>query len=139
MYTQSRKIAPSFILAIVVGLWCALACASVAYGQTNPNPDTIDNIQPTNDSTSLVNPLAGRGIDSVEGFFVEIINIILVFARPIVVLFIMYAGFLYVTAQGDTTKLTTARNALLWSVIGGVVVFGATVIMEVIRGTVEGF
>lgn len=83
----------------------------------------------------LCNPLK---IGTIDGFLVAIIQILVVFATPIIVLFIMYAGYLFVTAQGDTGKLEDAKRALLWSVVGGVIVLGAELIAQVIKGTVTG-
>ncbi len=80
----------------------------------------------------LRNPLKSRDIPEFLG---KIIDIILVFALPIIVLFIMYAGYLFVTANGKPEQIKEARNALLYAVIGGVIVLGARMIFTVIQGT----
>ena len=85
-------------------------------------------------SGALTNPLKAG---TIQQFFLAILDIILVFAIPIIVLFIMYAGFLYVTAQGDEGKIRTAHAALTWSIIGGVIVLGAKLIIDVIQNTVN--
>ena len=85
-------------------------------------------------SGGLTNPLKSA---TLEGFLLAILDILLVFAMPIIVLFIMYAGFLYVTAQGDPGKIKTAHSALTWSVVGGVIIFGSKLIIEVIQNTVN--
>lgn len=82
----------------------------------------------------LGNPLASN---TIEGFLLQIIDILLIFALPIIVFFIMYAGFLYVTARGDVEQIKKARTALTWSVVGGVIVLGAKVLIEVIKGTIN--
>lgn len=81
----------------------------------------------------LCNPLKSQSIGE---FLNKILDVLLVFALPIIVFFIMYAGFLFVTARGDTGQIEKARTALLWSVVGGVIVLGAKVISAVIQGTV---
>lgn len=86
------------------------------------------------DTGALCNPL---GSSSIYEFLMKIIDIILVFAVPIIVFFIMYAGFMYVMARGESGKLEDARKALTWAVIGGVIVLGAKLIFEVIEGTVK--
>jgi len=88
------------------------------------------------DKRLLANPLKSR---SIEEFILKIIDVLLVFALPIIVLYIMYAGYLFVTAQGDSGQISTARSALLWAVVGGVIVLGARVIVAVIQGTIQGF
>ena len=56
-----------------------------------------------------------------------------------VVFFIIYAGFLFVTAQGKDEALKSARKALVNALIGAAIVFGAFVILEVIEATVNAF
>ena len=87
-------------------------------------------------SRELKNPLKSK---SIEEFLLKIIDVLLVFALPIIVLYIMYAGYLFVTAQGDSGQISTARSALLWAVVGGVIVLGARVIVAVIQGTITAF
>ena len=88
-------------------------------------------------SVSLFNPL---GQDStLIGFFQEILAVILVFAVPLIVFFIILAGFNYVMARGNPGKIETANKALLYAVIGGVIILGAYVILEVISGTIDAF
>ena len=46
-------------------------------------------------------------------------------AFPIAVIFILWSGFLFVSAGGNPEKIKTARTTLLWAIIGLVVVTGA--------------
>jgi hypothetical protein len=87
-------------------------------------------------SYSLKNPLA---FDSIQGFVVAVLNIIIVIATPIVVIFIILAGFQYVTARGDVAKVQKATLALTYSVIGGVLIIGAVAIAEIIKNLVTAF
>ncbi len=91
--------------------------------------------QTTNPGGSLDNPLES---DTIPEFLLKIIDVILVFAIPLIILYIMYAGYLFVTAAGNTEQIGTAKNALLWAVVGGVIVIGARAIITVIEGTVSG-
>lgn len=87
-------------------------------------------------SGTLTNPLQSA---SIQEFLLKIIDVILVFAFPLIILYIMYAGYLFVTAAGNSEKVSSAKNALLWSVIGGVIVLGARLIISVIQGTITAF
>lgn len=82
----------------------------------------------------LVNPLK---VDSITEFLLAIIEILLIFATPIIVIYIMYAGFLFVTARGAPGELEHARNALLYALIGGVIIVGARVIINIIQTTIN--
>jgi hypothetical protein len=86
-------------------------------------------------SAVLTNPLSN--ISSIPDFFRVLVEIILVFAIPFIVFFIIYAGFLYVTARGNPEKISTAHKALLFALIGGMLILGANVLLEIITNTVE--
>jgi len=104
---------------------------------TSPPAGSVTNPPNFSSTSALVNPLSG--IASITAFFQAILDILLVFAVPFVVFFIIYAGFLYVTARGDSSKIQTAHNALLYAIIGGLLILGAKLILAVIKGTVDDF
>lgn len=63
-------------------------------------------------------------------------NILMPIGGVIAVLMIMYAGFLYVTARGNSTKIEAAHKALFWAVIGAAILLGAWVISQAISATI---
>src|SRR3989344_1350540 len=65
------------------------------------------------------------------------IDIVWKLGIPVIVLVIIYTGFLFVAAQGNTTKLTKAKDALLWVIIGSAVVLGSWVLAKALAGTVK--
>lgn len=46
-------------------------------------------------------------------------------AFPVAVVFIIWAGFLFVTAQGSEEKIKSAKATLLWTILGLAVAVGA--------------
>jgi hypothetical protein len=104
-------------------------------GQTSGTGSVVsDTSDSSSGSGAVINPLAS---DSLVDFLLNILDVLLTFAIPIIVLFIMYAGFLYVTARGEESQISKAHAALTWSVIGGVIILGAKLIIAVIQGTVN--
>ena len=85
------------------------------------------------DYTGMANP------NGAEQFLLAVLNIFIVIATPIIVLFIIYAGFLYVTAQGNAQQVQQATRALTYSIIGAVLILGAVAIAGIISGTVGAF
>jgi hypothetical protein len=83
------------------------------------------------------NPLGN--IDSVEEVLVILLNAFIVIATPIVVLFIIYAGFLYVTARGNAEQTKLATTALTYAIIGAVILLGAVAISEIVANLVNSF
>jgi len=85
---------------------------------------------------TLDNPFSGG--DSLLELLNTIINeIIFPIGGVLAILAFIYAGFKYVTAQGDTTKIEEAHQTLLYVVIGTAILLGARLISEVISGTID--
>ena len=59
-----------------------------------------------------------------------VINIFSIVVGIIAVIMIVYGGFRYITSGGDTTKVTTARNTILYAIIGLIVVALAQFIVK---------
>lgn len=78
-------------------------------------------------------------VGTVEDLLVSLLNIFIIIATPIIVLFIIYAGFLYVTAQGNSQQVQQATRALTYAIIGGVMVLGAVAISSIVAGIVGAF
>ncbi|MDO8523219.1 MAG: TrbC/VirB2 family protein [bacterium] len=51
---------------------------------------------------------------------------------PVATIFLLYAGFLFVTARGDETKLKTAKEVFWYTVIGTAIIVGASVIASAV-------
>lgn len=83
---------------------------------------------------SLENPLR---FNSVSEFINGLLEAVVYIALPIISLFIVYAGFLFVTARGDTNQISTARKNFLYVVIGALLILGAWALAELIGGTIE--
>ena len=84
----------------------------------------------------LQNPLR---FNTLESLIVGILNVLLVIAVPIIVFFIIFAGFSYVTAQGNPEKIKQASRSLTYAIIGGVLILGAVAISEILQNVVESF
>jgi len=84
----------------------------------------------------IENPL-GSKLNDLPSFIEAIIKIVLVVGVPILALAIIYAGFLFVKAQGNPGELEVAKRTLLYTVIGGALLLGAFVIANAIGSTVK--
>lgn len=87
-------------------------------------------------SQSLNNPTV---FTSTTDLFVAVLNILMIISTPIVVFFIILAGFKYVTARGNPQQIEEASKALLYGVIGGVVILASTAILAIIKNLVSSF
>lgn len=83
---------------------------------------------------TLQNPLKAESFaDLVRGLADAIIKI----SIPLVGIFIVYAGFLFVTAGGDEKKLETAKTTFYWTMIGAAVLLGSSALARAIVDLVK--
>ena len=113
-----------------VALAALLTYAPAVFAQT-PGPTT-----PASQTVILKNPLT---VTSLEELLVAILNIVVIIAIPIIVFFIIYSGFLYVTARGNASQVEQATRSLTYAIIGGVLIIGAIAIAEIVENLVTSF
>ena len=97
------------------------------HGDSGPGPGS-DN--------KLLNPLRSE-FSTLDKFLTGLLDVLVQIAFPIIVLAVIYTGFLFVVARGNKDKLEEAKRAFLWTVIGGLVVLGAAALSKAIEGTVN--
>ncbi|HEY4505852.1 MAG TPA: pilin [Candidatus Paceibacterota bacterium] len=66
-----------------------------------------------------------------------IIKILITVGIPIAILFIIYSGFLFVTARGSEDQIKKAKTTLLWTLVGIAVLLGASIIGAVLENTIN--
>ena len=52
----------------------------------------------------------------------DVVNIFLYFVGAIAVIIMIWGGFQYITSSGDSQKATTAKNTIMYAVIGIIIV-----------------
>ncbi|MDB5189408.1 MAG: protein of unknown function with transrane region [Parcubacteria group bacterium] len=93
----------------------------------------------TNPGTSggtLQNPL--NNIDSLPKLLEVILGAVVKLGSILLVVMLVWVGFLFVMAQGNPEEITKARSALVWTLIGGMILLGAQAISSLIQATVTG-
>ena len=78
-------------------------------------------------------------ITSIEGLILALLEGLIVIAIPIVVLMIIYAGFMYSTARGNAEQIKKATTALTYAIIGGILIIGAVAITDILKETICDF
>lgn len=85
-------------------------------------------------SHGLKNPIKYSGI---EAFLLDIVHVVVQYGVILVVFFLVYVGFKFVTAQGNPEKISEAKKMFVWVVVGAFVLLGVFVIREAICGTLN--
>ena len=86
-------------------------------------------------AVGLKNPLSG--IKNFEEFVSELLRAVIFIGFPIVVLFIVYSGFLFITAQGNEEKIKTAKNTFYYTIIGVAIFLGSWVLAKLVESTIH--
>lgn len=102
--------------AFMLSFFCFASLASAAPGELN----------------SPLNP----SISSIPAFISTALKVLVMVALPIISLFIVYSGFMFVIARGNEGMLTEAKKNFFYVIVGSILILGAWVIATLIGGTV---
>lgn len=107
-------------------------------GTTGANPAANGGITAANPAvqggTTLGNPLKYNSLDAL---LTAILKAAIQLGSVILTLALVWVGFRFVAARGNEEAIRSARTALMWTVIGGLILLGATAIQAVITSTVS--
>lgn len=118
---------PIFFLAYSLLVQGMLVSTSFADTET-PGGDTVSF------PIKITNPLR---VDNINELLKLVMNLIIQIGIPIIVLIIMWAGFLFVRAQGNPAKVTEAKNTIWYVLIGTAIVLGVGSILSIIELTIN--
>ncbi len=113
---------------------------SIIAAVTSPSPSTSPSTSPTSSPKicspgEICNPLSSGSIPDLINKIGEFIYWIAIIIAP---LMIIIAGFYFLTAAGDPNRLKTAKNIILWTVIGFAVVMFSKGLISLIKGFLGG-
>lgn len=75
-----------------------------------------------------------KRVDDVIGM---VINVLSVIVGLVAVIMIIYSGFRYITSGGDSGKIDTAKNTILYAIVGLVIVASAQFIAKFVLAKVS--
>jgi hypothetical protein len=95
----------------------------------------IIRVSPAAAEAVIDNPLGST--TSACGLITNLLKIALVVGVPVLGLFLMYAGFLFVFARGNSAALEKARKNFYYVIIGSFVFFGSLMIIQIVANTIN--
>ncbi len=72
----------------------------------------------------------GNGSDTIATIASKIVNIFSIIVGAVAVIMIIYSGFRYITSGGDSGRVGSAKNSLIYAILGLVVVAIAQLIVH---------
>ena len=107
------------IIIFVSSLILQLMPMSLVFAQTYSNPLRVT-----------------LNVNSVSDLMFSIVDFAFLLGTPLVVVFIIYGGFLFVTSRDNESQIARARFTILWTLVGASVLLAAKVIAAAIKSTV---
>jgi type IV secretory pathway VirB2 component (pilin) len=122
-FKSIKQVAISF--AIMSSLLLVFAVAPTGFAQIQAEAPGL-----------ILSQTGGEG--NIKNFVNTIVNFLLGFLGFICVLFIIYAGFLYVTSNGSEEKAGEAKKIILYCLIGILIIFASYALVNTILGAPTG-
>jgi hypothetical protein len=86
--------------------------------------------------TDCLNTPLSPSLSSIPKFLSAALEAMVRIALPIITVFVVYSGFLFVTAQGNQSKLEDAKRNFFYVVLGALLILSAWILANLIGGTV---
>ena len=84
----------------------------------------------------LESPLDSN-ISTIPQFIEGFLRAIVIIALPLITIFIVYAGFMFIKARGNPGELSNAKKNFTWVIIGAILILSAWILATLIGGTVS--
>ncbi len=120
------------LIALVLGCLVVLAMPLASTASTYANTSILDKI-----NTSEVSGLSDGEID-VSGLVTKGLNYLMYAVAVISVVMIIFGGIRYATSGGNAEKVKSAKNTILYAVVGLAVALLALVIVKFVETTAGG-
>ena len=130
-----KRYAFSGLLLISFVVLPAVALADTANTVGQPSANTVG--QPVTTGQTFYEVKNPLGANSFCGLIKNLLQAAIAIGIPVAVLFIVYAGFKFVLAQGKPEELKKARQNFLWTLIGIAIFLGAWLLANVVANTVN--
>jgi hypothetical protein len=76
------------------------------------------------------------GTDSINRFITDIVNVFSVIVGVVAVIMIIVGGFRYITSGGDSNNISSAKNTIIYAIIGLIIVALAQFIVQFVLNKV---
>lgn len=110
------------------------ALASAASPNIQQNLCGSANSLQINDAGSCA--ATSSGTDKINGFITTIVNVFSIIVGVVAVIMIIVGGFRYITSGGDSNNISSAKNTIIYAIIGLIIVALAQFIVQFVLNKV---
>ena len=116
-----------YIVTLAITAITAPSQVLAAIKNTDLSNNLIPILIPTDNGTNILTNAA-----------VTVINLLLLIAGILAVIYLIYCGILYITAGGDTGKADKGRTGIVNAIIGLVIISAAYLLVRFVGGAISG-
>ncbi len=136
MFKSFRK----YLTLFVAGLALAVVSVAVPVTVLAAEPNIDQGLQCGSDFQLQTSGGCQGGVDEgstrLSNLVTSIVNIFSLVVGVVSVIMIIYGGFRYVTSGGESSNVTTAKNTIIYAIVGLIVVALAQFIVQFVVGKV---
>ena len=129
------KISKKAIASFVATAAFALVAAFVIPTGTTFAADSVTTIQ---NGINAAGGSTGADATTLTGVFKIIVNVMLFIIGALSVIMLIYGGIRYTLSGGDSGSVTSAKNTIMYAIIGLIVAFLAFAIVNWVLGALQG-
>ncbi len=118
------------LMAVMAFATAPALVSSPVYAQANINDSLCSGANLTINGSTDCATEEGVATDKVNSIITNVINIFSAVVGIAAVLMIIYGGFRYITSGGDSGKVSSAKNTIIYAIIGLVIVALAQFIVK---------
>jgi hypothetical protein len=85
---------------------------------------------------TLQNPL-NPAFNSIPNFIAGALKVLVMVALPIISLYIVYSGYIYLAAQGNPGEISKAHKNFMYVLVGSLLILGAWTIATMLGATAQ--
>lgn len=131
------KLLLASLVAVAIMAPAVVLMPTVAHAQINITQSLCNGANNNVDATGncTVSPTEGKG--QVQKIVNNVVSIFSWVVGIVSVIMIIFGGFKYITSGGDSNGVTSAKNTIMFAIVGLVIVALAQVIVKFVIGTVS--
>lgn len=138
MFKSLRKTLAVAVASLMMSLAPAMAVVpSVAYadniGDCLSQGSGLDNLETNGDCTPSD---TDSGTQKIQSIVTTVVNIFSIVVGIVAVIMVIWGGFKYITSGGDQSNVTSAKQTIMYAIIGLVIVALAQFLVQFVLGRV---
>lgn len=131
LFSQWKKILFILFLNLCLTLPICFNYTQIAWAQDEKN-------QETSTSTQIKIEVPDTGPTDINTIWNNIWNLLFGAAGIVAVIFIIYAGYMYITSAGNTEQMSKAKTQIIAAVIGLIIIIASVAIVEFVNQALHG-